>query len=137
MCSIHGQLHIWQSDVAGTRDVDRGFELASQIRGWRVARGHTQAELESRAGLAHNALSRIENGLVSPRLETVESIARALEISVEELQFRAPLQIEDSGPAVSDTDLLVKRLNKLSPKRRKAVVTALVGLLDQLSSEHG
>lgn len=123
--------------MAGTRDVDRGFELAEQIRSWRVARGYTQAQLESRAGLSHNALSRIENGLVSPRLDTVESIAQALELSVEELQFREPLRVEDAGPAVSDTELLVKRLNRLAPKRRKVVVAALVSLLDQLSEGHG
>lgn len=132
-------LHIWQGRVGGTRDIDRGRELAEQIRRWRVARGYTQAELESRAGLAHNALSRIENGLVSPRLETVESIAQALEISVEELQFREPktLRVEDSGRAVPDTELLVQRLKQLAPKRRKVVVTALVNLLDQLGAGHG
>ena len=125
--------------MVGTRDIDRGRELGEQIRLWRVALEYTQTQLESRAGLAHNALSRIENGLVSPRLETVENIARALEISVEELQFRepTPLRVEDSKPAVPDLELLVQRLNQLEPMRRKVVVAALLSLLDQLGAGHG
>ncbi len=122
--------------MAGTRDIDRGLELGDQIRRWRMARGLTQTQLESRAGLAHNALSRIENGAVSPRLDTIEALAEALEISVEELQFREPLRVEDSGPALLETEILMKRLTQIPPKRRKVVVAAIVSLLDQLGAGH-
>ena len=65
--------------------------LGDQIRQWRLARKVTQSELEQKAGLSHNAVSRIECGNVSPRIDTIEHIAQALEVSVEQLQFQSPV----------------------------------------------
>lgn len=64
--------------------------LGDQIRQWRLVRKLTQAGLEQAAGLSHNAVSRIECGSVSPRIDTIERIAQALDISVEQLQFQHP-----------------------------------------------
>jgi transcriptional regulator with XRE-family HTH domain len=122
--------------VGEIRDVDRSMELAEQIRLWRVQCELTQSQLESRAGLAHNAISRIENGVVTPRLETLERIAKALEIGIEELQFRVPMRVADAGVEEADTSVLVDRLRQLPKKRRRVVVAALVNLLDQLGSDH-
>ncbi len=112
-------------------------DLAEQIRRWRVARAFTQAELEGRAGLSHNAISRIENGVVTPRLDTVEKIAHALEISVEELQFRAPKGVEEPKADYGDAGPLLERLERLSAGKRRAVIDALVNLLDQMEPRNG
>src|SRR2546421_509248 len=64
--------------------------LGRRLKAWRDFRGLTQAEVERRGGLAHNALSRIETGSVSPKLATLERIAAALELSVEELHLKMP-----------------------------------------------
>jgi transcriptional regulator with XRE-family HTH domain len=71
-------------------DTSDSGTIAEQLRAWRKASGLTQGELEKNAGLAHNAVSRIEQGEVSPKLDTIEKIARAMAISVEELQFLKP-----------------------------------------------
>ncbi len=108
--------------------------LADQISGWRRNLGLTQSELESKAGLAHNALSRIETGQVSPRIETIEKIALALGMGIEELQFRAPpnpSRISESNPV----EQLVYRIQKLNLGKRQAVLEAFNKLLDQMETE--
>ena len=114
-----------------------GTGLASvgvQVASWRRARGLTQTDLEARAGLAHNALSRIENDRVSPRLGSLERIARALDLTVEELQFRRPPQAAAESLA-PDTAKLIARLDALSEDRRKAVLAAFNALLDQMRDD--
>ena len=106
--------------------------LGDQVSGWRRARGLTQAELESRAGLAHNALSRIENGQVSPRLSSLERIAAALELTTEELQFRKP-PVSPAATSSSDIEALTGRLVALDDTKREAVLEAFHILLDQMS----
>lgn len=112
---------------------DTRGDLPEQVRQWRTYRGLTQTELEQRAGLSHNAISRIETGAVSPRLETVERIAAALELDVAELQFRGPVarSSDDHSEALPR---LMERLGKLPEPRRRAVLQAFHMLLDQVES---
>ncbi len=106
-------------------------DLSDQVSGWRRARGLTQAELESRAGLSHNALSRIETGQVSPRLSNIDKIAGALGLTTEELQFRKP-PVARSGTEAPDVEALASRLAALDETRRQAVLTAFNTLLDHI-----
>lgn len=107
--------------------------LGDQVSGWRRARGLTQAELESRAGLSHNALSRIETGQVSPRLSNLEKIAGALDLTTEELQFRKP-PIDVPDDRDPDIEALAVRLASLDKGQCKAVLAAFHTLLDQMGS---
>lgn len=100
----------------------------------------TQSELERRAGLAHNAVSRIERNDVSPRLDTVEKLAAAMELSVEELTFRQPSSRvrEDSGdPAHDELELeaLMSRMTKLPGPKRQHLARVISDLLDLAESE--
>jgi transcriptional regulator with XRE-family HTH domain len=108
--------------------------IGDQITRWRRFKGLTQAQLESLAGLAHNALSRIENGQVSPRLATIERIATAMGLSFEELQFRQPPggddEIREEG-----VEYLVKRLHGLDEERRESILRAFNTLLDQVGKD--
>ena len=107
--------------------------LGEQVARWRRYRGLTQAELETRADLGHNALSRIETGQVSPRLSTVEQIASALDISFEELQLRKP---PTASPEIREENIeaLAARLMELDEERRKSVLVAFHTLLDQMET---
>jgi transcriptional regulator with XRE-family HTH domain len=63
----------------GTALFGEGLRLA------REARGLTQSELASRIRVrrrrtTHSYISRIENGLIDPRLSTVVALARALQM---------------------------------------------------------
>lgn len=109
-------------------------DLAENIRRWRLSRGKTQSHLEQQAGLAHNAISRIETGAVSPKHETVQRIADALEISVEELHFRSPSMYVAEEPATYQVASLTDRLEQLPEHKRDAVLAAFHTLLEQIES---
>jgi len=105
--------------------------LAEQLTAWRNFHGHTQSELESIAGLSHNTISRIETNQVTPRLSTLEQIARAMEISIEELQFRVPPE-DKLVNSNSDIEQFTERLLQLEKNKRSTVLDAFNKLLDQM-----
>jgi transcriptional regulator with XRE-family HTH domain len=59
--------------------------IAKKIRARRAFLGLSLADVAERADLSPSTLSRIERGLLSPRLETVERLARALGYTAEDL----------------------------------------------------
>src|SRR5215831_7739650 len=95
--------------------------LGKRLKAWRDFRGLTQAEVEHRGGLAHNALSRIETGSVCPKLATLERIAAALQLSIEELHLRMP----PVGPSIASDSADIHQLKQLIeelPPEKQAVV---------------
>lgn len=57
---------------------DRRREIGENIRSARLERNLTQEKLGDRAGLDRQAIGQVENGLSSPRLDTLLLIADAL-----------------------------------------------------------
>lgn len=55
------------------------FELGAAVRGLRVARGWSQAELASAAGMTQSAVARFEAGGTVPTLPVLGRIAQALD----------------------------------------------------------
>ena len=109
-------------------------KLSQQVLGWRRSIGWTQGELERRAGLAHNAISRIEQGEVSPKLETVEKIAAALSITVEQLQFRSPeTRIQEDAPDYGDSSIetAIAKLPKHVQTKARGLILELLGLMKE------
>ncbi len=105
------------------------LDLGTQLRQWRKYTGLKQSQLEEQAGLAHNAISRIEKGEVSPKLETVERLSQALGISVEELQFRTP-PIMNRQDYVNWVQRLVGRLEDLPPEIRHNLLKTFHSIID-------
>ncbi|GAA1865885.1 XRE family transcriptional regulator [Brevibacterium marinum] len=62
--------------------------IAESTRQMRSARGLTLSELASRVGISRQMLSKIENAQTSASLETVDALAKGLELPVTSL-FRA------------------------------------------------
>jgi transcriptional regulator with XRE-family HTH domain len=54
------------------------------LRFYRAGQGLSQSELARKAGLTYSAISRLEAGNRRPKRETVESLAKALELGPEE-----------------------------------------------------
>ena len=107
--------------------------LGSRVRVWRIHFNLTQGELEVRAGLAHNAVSRIEKEDVSPRLETVEKLASAMGVSIEQLQFGKPQQVvtaESRQDADAAVNQLIKRIKRLPRKDVLRAIGAIDAILD-------
>jgi transcriptional regulator with XRE-family HTH domain len=52
------------------------------LRHWRERRGYSVRGLAERAGVGFVTVSRIENGHMSPTVEMLEKLAKALDIDV-------------------------------------------------------
>jgi transcriptional regulator with XRE-family HTH domain len=108
--------------------------IADNVRAWRLHKNLTQGELEKRAGFAHNFISRIETGVVSPKLDNVKRIARTLELSVEELQFKKPPLAVAEQAADYEVTKVANRLMSLDERKRTPIIEAFNTLLDQVES---
>jgi len=65
--------------------------IGTTIRGYRLQKGMSQGDIEKRTGLLRCYLSRVENGHTIPSLETLQKIARALDLQL--AQFFAEEQV--------------------------------------------
>lgn len=73
--------------------------IGERVRQVRTDRGLSQPQLAELAGTTETTLSRIENGRVSPTLDTLINIARALDVRVGDLIDSDTLGItEDPTP---------------------------------------
>ena len=106
--------------------------IGRRIHLWRKCFKLTQSQVETRAGLSHNTLSRIENGLNEPHLDTVNNIAEAMGISQEQLMLRLPPKV-DASQFDSSLEQLMTRLMQLGDGKRQIVLNALNTLLDQMT----
>ena len=57
-------------------------KLAKILKNAREKAGLTQAEVAEKAGIHFNYYARVERGEVTPRVDIVENIARALKINL-------------------------------------------------------
>jgi len=67
-----------------TETLSIAMNIGSTIRGYRLQKGMSQGDIEKRTGLLRCYLSRVENGHTIPSLETLQKIARALDLQLAE-----------------------------------------------------
>jgi transcriptional regulator with XRE-family HTH domain len=58
------------------------MNIGTTIRDYRLQKGMSQGDIEKRTGLLRCYLSRVENGHTVPSLETLQKIARALDLQL-------------------------------------------------------
>ncbi|MBL4626438.1 MAG: helix-turn-helix transcriptional regulator [Roseicyclus sp.] len=56
--------------------------IGASLKALRVQHGHSARWVAARAGISAGMVSRIENGLVSPSISTLEALAAALEVPI-------------------------------------------------------
>ena len=61
--------------------------IGEVIKSYRADRGLSQGDIERRTGLLRCYLSRVENGHTVPAIETLEKLARALEMPLYQLLY--------------------------------------------------
>jgi transcriptional regulator with XRE-family HTH domain len=61
--------------------------IADRLRALRGQKHLSQGDIEKRTGLLRHYISRIENGHTVPSIETLEKVARALEIPLYQLFY--------------------------------------------------
>ncbi|MDE3135350.1 MAG: helix-turn-helix transcriptional regulator [Acidobacteriota bacterium] len=63
------------------------FVIGERLRMLRETKGMPQSEIERRTGLLRCYVSRVENGHTVPSIETLEKLARALEVPLYQLFY--------------------------------------------------
>ena len=90
--------------------------LGARIKELRRAKSLSQEQLAELVNLAPKFISRIEVGRSSPSLETIENIARALQVEIRDLFEFVHLQ-----PRVVTADSLQELLSDMDEKTAKTV----------------
>lgn len=88
--------------------------LGARIKELRKGRGITQDQLAERVGLATRYISMIEVGRSSPSLETVENIARALDV-----QMKVLFDFAHLDPEATSSEGLDKQLADVDESNRR------------------
>jgi transcriptional regulator with XRE-family HTH domain len=61
--------------------------ISDRLRQLRESKNLSQADIEKRTGLLRCYISRVENGHTVPAIETLEKLARALEVPLYQLVY--------------------------------------------------
>ena len=78
--------------------------LAERLRDLREFRKLSQGDIEKRTGLLRCYISRVENGHTVPAIETLEKLARALEVSMYQLFYEDEPSALISKPLKKNVD---------------------------------
>src|SRR4030081_1350549 len=81
------------------------MNIGTTIRGYRLQKGMSQGDLEKRTGLLRCYLSRVENGHTVPSLETLQKIARALDLQLSEFFAEEAIGKEMSGVNLNEEEI--------------------------------
>lgn len=68
--------------IDGARENSLEVSIGHQVREFRAKLNMTVSDLAKQAGLSAGMLSKIENGMTSPSLSTLQSLSRALNVPV-------------------------------------------------------
>ena len=79
--------------------------IGEVIRTYRSDRGLSQGDIERRTGLLRCYLSRVENGHTVPSLETLQKIARALDLQLSEFFAEEVVGKEMSGLNLNEDEI--------------------------------
>ena len=102
--------------------------LGQKIRYLRRREGLSQEEFAARAGISHRKLSDIECGRANPTFETMDLVAAALGVELEELL--QPEQVIDLLPK-NDLARYQQMLDRLPPFAQEMVIAGLEGAISQ------
>jgi transcriptional regulator with XRE-family HTH domain len=86
--------------------------IGERLRAIRESKNLSQGDIEKRTGLLRCYISRVENGHTVPAIETLEKLARAMEVALYQLFY------EGDKPAVLT---MPKSSNKISAKHSRLV----------------
>ncbi len=104
-------------------------ELGARVRAWRARRGMTRKVLATDSGLSERFLADVESGKGNVSINSLESAARALNISILELLQDAP------RPALARLHGLLARLDDGQLDQAHALLGSAFGLSDAQGRE--
>lgn len=116
------------------------MDIGERLRGIREEKNLSQGEVEERSGLLRCYISRVENGHTVPSLETLEKMARALEMPLYQLMYDGPAAPAGNGDAThpnewGSTGKDLRFMNKLRQalaKMKEADRTLLLSFAEKI-----
>lgn len=107
---------------------DSATRIGNQLRALRIAAGASGGELASRSGVSRSMLSRIERGLVSPSVESLDRIASGLGVPVSRF-FSDQTTRTDFSHVPAGRGILVDRVGAVAGYRYELLGHQLSGNL--------
>ena len=114
--------------ASGPKRSDSALRIGNQIRALRVASGASGGELAVSSGVSRSMLSRIERGLISPSVETLDRIARGLGVPVSRF-FGDQTSRTDFSYVPAGKGILVERVGAVAGYRYELLGHQLSGNL--------
>ncbi|OLS37717.1 helix-turn-helix domain-containing protein [Bacillus sp. MRMR6] len=103
-------------------------QLGERIRNVRKGKRISQEELAEKASVYHTFIGQIERGEKGLSIDTLESVIKALDISLGELGQNLPLN--ENNVEETKLELLRNRLLERNPKKREAFLKVFHEILD-------
>ncbi|MGF6949101.1 transcriptional regulator with XRE-family HTH domain [Neobacillus sp. B4I6] len=95
--------------------------IGEKLNSFRILKGISSSELEKICGVSQATISKIENNIQSPSIETLNKICDALEIPVS-------LLFKDFAP---DMINLIETAKQLSPNQRQKITEMIGSFLEK------
>jgi transcriptional regulator with XRE-family HTH domain len=116
--------------------------IADRLKALREQKNMSQGEIEKRTGLLRCYISRVENGHTVPAIETLEKMARALEVPMYQLFYdgkkppalNIPTETvpKDWGRSRSDAKT-VEKFRRLMSRANKSDLKLLLSMAQKMS----
>lgn len=118
--------------------------IAEKLKALREQKGLSQGDIEKRTGLLRCYISRVENGHTVPAIETLEKMARAMEVPIYALFYEGnelptlPKPKLGKGWGTSGRDArTLDKFRRLLGRTDKADVNLLLSMAQQMSHKKG
>lgn len=108
------------------------MNIGEHIKSIRISKGLTQAELSEKSGVALRTIQRIENSEVNPSIYSLKAIGTALDVNLNEAQFRENNESFEFKIVVSNFSNLLadaKTLIKRNWKALMVIITLAISLI--------
>ena len=119
--------------------------ISANLRRLRKARGVTQEDLAEAAGITRVAYRNLETGISQPRPETLQSLARSLEVGIQDLvtpaaelrhvRFRSFRRLNTRDQILIDVGRRLRDFNDLEDLLEDRIDYALVTFVQDLTEE--
>ena len=108
------------------------MNIGEHIKSIRISKGLTQSELSDKSGVALRTIQRIENNEVNPSIYSLKAIGVALDVNLNEAQFREnnksfefKIVVSNFSNLLTDSKTLIKR----NWKALMVIITVAIGIL--------
>lgn len=102
--------------------------LADTIKEIRRKHYLNQSQFAKMIGVTQSAISQWENDLTRPNSYQLEAIAKAFNISIDELLVDRVTDIDPDKPKTPEARSLARGIDKMPETQRKAILNMMTGL---------